>query len=93
MLENAVEVKMLLTHEMETGLRKTPEGKTIPAWFIQVVTVKCNGRVVFKAQCGTAVSKNPFFSFTFSEGKVGDHLEVTWQDNKGSQGKGEAKIT
>ena len=26
-------VRVLMSHEMETGLRKDPAGKTIPAWF------------------------------------------------------------
>jgi Sulphur oxidation protein SoxZ len=40
-----VEIKVLIAHEMETGLRKTPEGALIPAWFIKEITVRCNGLV------------------------------------------------
>jgi sulfur-oxidizing protein SoxZ len=92
-LGSSVEVKLLIAHEMETGLRKTPEGVLVPAWFIQTITVMCNGLVVLKAQCGTAVSKNPFLSFTFSGGKKGDRIQVQWVDNKGGQGKGEARVS
>lgn len=88
-----VEIKVLIAHEMETGLRKTPEGVLVPAWFIKVITVRCNGLVVLRAQCGSAVSKNPFLSFTFSGGKKGDRIEVQWLDNKGLQGKGEARVS
>jgi len=33
-----VEVKVLMSHEMETGLRKDAQGKIIPAHFIRNVT-------------------------------------------------------
>ncbi|HOL36576.1 MAG TPA: thiosulfate oxidation carrier complex protein SoxZ, partial [Rubrivivax sp.] len=35
-------VRVLMSHEMETGQRKDSAGKTIPAWFIQEVTVNHN---------------------------------------------------
>ena len=34
---DTTEVKVLMSHEMETGQRKDAQGKTIPAWFIQNV--------------------------------------------------------
>ncbi|HMR79022.1 MAG TPA: thiosulfate oxidation carrier complex protein SoxZ, partial [Polyangiaceae bacterium] len=36
-------VRVLMSHEMETGQRKDSSGKPIPAWFIQEVTVAHNG--------------------------------------------------
>ena len=38
-------VRVLMSHEMETGLRKDSAGKAIPAWFIQEILhleVKCS---------------------------------------------------
>ena len=32
-------VRVLMSHEMETGQRKDAQGKTVPAWHIQTVTV------------------------------------------------------
>ena len=34
---DSTEVKVLMSHEMETGQRKDAQGKTIPAWHIQTV--------------------------------------------------------
>ena len=42
------------------------------------------GKTVMTANWGTAVSKNPYMSFTFSGGKKGDTLKVNWLDNKGA---------
>ncbi len=88
-----VTVKVLMSHEMETGQRKDSAGKTIPAWFIQQVTASHNGKAVLNAQWGPAVSKNPFLEFRFSGGKAGDKVQVTWTDNRGEKRTDEATIS
>ena len=50
---DTTEVKVLMSHEMETGQRKDAQGKIIPAWFIQNVTVTWNDKTVLSAQWGT----------------------------------------
>ena len=77
-----VEVKALMSHEMETGQRKGADGALVPAWYIQEVTATSNGKTVLQAYWGPSVSKNPFLSFFF-KGKAGDKVVVTWKDNKG----------
>ncbi len=86
------EVKVLMSHEMETGQRKDSSGKTVPAWFIQDVTATWNGKTVLMAQWGPAVSKNPFLSFKFKGGAKGDKVQITWTDNKGEKRTDEAVI-
>jgi sulfur-oxidizing protein SoxZ len=80
---DSTEVKVLMSHEMESGQRKDAQGETIPAWFIQTVTVTWNDKTVLSAQWGTAVSKNPFLSFKFKGGAKGDKLTVSWTDSRG----------
>ena len=93
MAGDKVEVKVLMSHEMETGQRKDSKGTPIPAWFIQTVTATHNGKTVLAAEWGPAVSKNPFLSFRFSGGKPGDKVVITWVDNKGDKRSDEATIT
>ena len=88
-----VDVRVLMSHEMETGQRKDAKGALVPAWFIQNVTAQHNGRTVLSAEWGPAVSKNPFLAFKFSGGKVGDTVTVTWTDNHGEKRTDEARIT
>ena len=88
-----VEVKILMSHEMETGQRKDAKGAAIPAHFIQTVTATHNGKVVLTAEWGPAVSKNPFLSFKFAGGKPGEKVSVTWVDNKGDKRTDEATIS
>ena len=93
MMGGAVDVRVLMAHEMETGQRRDSAGKTVPAWYIQSVTATCNGKTVLSAQWGPAVSKNPFLSFRFTGATAGDKVIVTWTDNKGEKRTDEAVIT
>jgi len=90
--DGTVNVKVLMSHEMETGQRKDNNGKIVPAHFIQNVTATYNGKVVMSAQWGTAVSKNPFLEFNFKGGQKGDKIQITWTDNKGDKRTDEAAI-
>lgn len=85
-------VRVLVSHEMETGQRRAADGKTVPAHFIQTIKAEYAGNPVFSAQWGPAVSKNPFTQFTFKGGKAGDKVKVTWIDNKGETRTDEAAI-
>ena len=87
-----VDVKILMEHAMETGLRKDSKGATIAAHFIQSVTVTHNGKTVLPAQWGTGVSRNPFLHFRFRGGKPGEKVVVSWSDNKGDKRTDEAAI-
>lgn len=88
-----VEVKVLMSHIMETGQRKDAKGVTIPAHFIQNVSATHNGKTVLSAQWGPAVSTNPFLSFRFKGGKPGEKVAITWTDNKGDKRTDEAIVT
>jgi sulfur-oxidizing protein SoxZ len=86
-------VRVLMSHEMETGQRKDASGKVIPAWFIQEVSATLNGKTVMTAQWGPAVSKNPFLQFNLKGAKAGDKVAVSWVDNKGDKRTDEATVS
>ena len=78
-------LKALLTHPMETGLRKDKKtGKKIPAHFIQKLVVEHNGKSVLDADWGAAISANPYLSMKFSGAAAGDSVKITWNDNTGA---------
>ena len=86
------DVKCLMSHPMETGLRKDSKtGEKIPAHFIQEVTAKCNGETVMTGLWSGGISKNPYLSFKFN-GAAGDTVEITWVDNQGNSETGSATI-
>jgi sulfur-oxidizing protein SoxZ len=90
---DSCEVKSLIKHQMETGLRKDKKtGKVIPAHFIQEVSCEHNGSTVLSANWGTAISTNPYLSFEFSGAKKGDTIKLSWVDNMGESDSAEADI-
>ena len=89
---DTVEVKVLMSHPMETGLRKDAGGNLVPAHYIETVKASCNGKDVLTADWGPAVSKNPFLAFRFKGGAKGDKIVVTWTDTAGESRTDEAAI-
>ncbi len=86
-------VKTLMSHPMETGLRKDSKtGKKIPAHHITEVTAEHNGNLVMTANWGGAISKNPYLSFKFKGGASGDKIRISWVDNMGKGDSAEAAI-
>ena len=85
-------VRVLMSHEMETGQRKDSSGNLVPAHFITELSAEHNGKQVLAAQFGTAVSKNPYLAFKFKGGAKGDKLAVSWMDNKGEKRTDEVQI-
>lgn len=77
------EVKVLMSHPMETGRRKSDRDQLVPAHFVQLLTATLNGKPVLEAQWGTGVAKNPYLTFRVKNAKIGDLIEVTWHDNLG----------
>lgn len=86
------EVQALIQHPMDTGLVKNPAGELIPAHYIQQLKFEWNGKDVFVADWGTAVSKDPYVKFSFKGAKKGDDLKISWTDNKGASDTTTAKI-
>jgi sulfur-oxidizing protein SoxZ len=86
-------VRVLMSHEMESGQRKDSAGKPIPAWHITEVVATHNGKTVMTAQWGTAISKNPFLQFTVRGAKAGDKIGISWVDDRGDKRSDEATVS
>ena len=91
--EGVTDVRVLMSHPMETGLRKDSAGKIIPALYINDVKASSGGRTLLAAKWGQAISQNPFLQFRFKGAKVGDKVTVTWTDNSGDTRTDEVAIT
>ena len=86
-------VRVLMNHEMESGQRKVSSGKYVTAWHIQEVLATWNGKTVFTAEWGGAVSKNPYLQFTIKGAKAGDKVAISWRDTKGATRTDEIVVT
>ena len=89
---DVAEVKILATHQMETGLRKDGNGNIIPAHHITDLTAKHKDEVVFVASMGPAVSKNPYLAFSVQGVAKGDTIDLAWVDNQGDSATLSAKV-
>ena len=90
--EGVVTVKALISHPMETGLRKDSKtGEKIPAHFINQVTGEANGKTVMTAYWSGGISKNPYLSYKF-KGAAGDKVKLSWTDNNGKSDSAETDV-
>jgi len=86
-------VKTLISHPMETGLRKNSKtGEKIPAHHVTEVTAEHNGTQVMSANWSGGISKNPYLSFKFKGAAAGDTIKISWVDNMGKGDSAEAQV-
>jgi sulfur-oxidizing protein SoxZ len=84
LIEGKTQIRMLISHPMEHGRRKNEQRETIPAHYIQELTVKHNETIIMSGALGIGVSKDPYFSFMLQGGESGDRIQVSWKDNLGN---------
>ena len=89
---DVADIRVLISHPMENGMRKDSDGKVVPHHFIQQLTVEVGGKMVIQGQTGTAISRNPVFGFKVKGAKAGDKVVVNWVDNTGDKNTAEATI-
>lgn len=93
-LEGSVaDVRTLIGHPMETGLRKDPvTNQLVPLHFIKNITVTHNGKTVMEAEWSQAMARNPYLQFRVREAKANDEIGIAWIDNRGESNSVKAKI-
>ena len=89
---DTTEVQALIQHPMDSGFVKDAQGNLIPPHYIQELTFEYDGKPVFVADWGPAVSKDPYVKFAFKGGKKDGELKISWVDNKGATDTTTAKI-
>lgn len=77
-----IEIKTLVQHVMETGNRKTSDGKVVPRNIVNTFTASFNGAEFFRADIQSAISANPYVAFFLKVPGPGE-FEFTWLDDAG----------
>ncbi len=77
-----IQVKTLIAHPMETGLRHDDEGNIIPRKIIHRFACRYDGEVVFSVDLHEAIAANPYLEFYVRASKSG-RLEFTWEEDGG----------
>ena len=86
-----IEIKTLLSHPMETGLRKDQAGNVIPRKILNKFTCEFNGKPVFSCALEPAISANPYIQFDARIDEEGT-FKFAWTDDDGSVVTAEEKI-
>lgn len=79
----AVTIKTLISHNMESGQRKDKQGNVIPRSIINRFTCEFNGQSVIDIKMEPAISTNPYFEFNATVPEAGEFV-FTWYDDDGS---------
>ena len=79
----AITIKTLISHQMESGQRKDKQGNVIPRSIINRFVVDFNGENVIDVTLEPAISTNPYFEFEATVPESGD-FTFTWYDDDGS---------
>ena len=80
---DAITIKTLISHKMESGQRKDKEGNVIPRSIINRFTCEFNGAMVIDVTMEPAISTNPYIEFEATVPEAGD-FKFTWYDDDGS---------
>lgn len=92
LVDGVVDVRVLMLHPMETGLRPDEAGGFVPAHYITDVQLRHGDRTVLQARMTIAVSRDPLLAFRFRGGQPGDTVSLTWTDNRGRSASRTAQI-
>lgn len=79
----AITIKTLISHTMESGQRKDKDGNTIPRSIINRFTCDFNGENVIDVTLEPAISTNPYFQFQATVPESGE-FKFPWYDDDGS---------
>ena len=79
----AIVIKTLIKHKMESGQRKDKDGNKIPRSIINRFVCDFNGQNVIDVTLEPAISTNPFIQFEAIVPESGEY-KFTWYDDDGS---------
>ena len=87
-----IEIKTLVSHNMETGYRRTERGVPIPRDIVRSFSCTYNGVEIFSADLHPAISANPYISFSTVATESGT-LAFHWKGDNGFAVSSSAQIT
>jgi sulfur-oxidizing protein SoxZ len=77
-----IEIKTMMSHIMETGYRRTANGKVVPRDIITGFTCRYNGAEIFRADLFPAIAANPFVTF-FAVATESGKFDFEWIGDNG----------
>jgi sulfur-oxidizing protein SoxZ len=77
------EVRTLISHPMETGLRRDESKHVIPRHLINKFTCRYNDAVAFSVDMHESIAANPYLSFYLRATESG-RLQFFWEEDGGA---------
>jgi sulfur-oxidizing protein SoxY len=81
--DEIVEIKTMISHWMETGLRTDAQGSPIPRRIINRMTCLLDDRLIFAADLSPAIAANAYLNF-YMVARASGALEFTWHEDGGA---------
>jgi sulfur-oxidizing protein SoxZ len=78
-----IQIKTLVAHEMENGLRRDQAGKLVPRKIINHFACTFNGKPVFACDLEPAAAANPYLVFSVQVEESGI-FNFSWIDDDGT---------
>ena len=80
---DVIDIKVLISHPMESGQRRGVDGQAIPRMIINKFVCTWNGEEVVSLELFPAIAANPFLAFSAIAQESGT-LSMTWVDDDGA---------
>jgi sulfur-oxidizing protein SoxZ len=78
-----LQIRTLITHQMETGLRRDSQGNVIPRKIINRFSCSYNDQTAFSVDLHEAVAANPYLEFYIRATQSG-RLKFAWEEDGGA---------
>ena len=90
---DVADIKLLISHPMETGRRKDPEtGLRVPRHFIREIHCLHNGEEVLAADWSWGIARDPYLSYQVAHAAPGEEVSIRWTDDRGITGSIETRV-
>lgn len=76
------DVRAMIIHPMETGLRKDETGQVVPMRIIRQFRVNLDGDTILDVRLHRAIAANPYFQFPLAPQRSGT-LQLAWEEDTG----------
>lgn len=77
-----IEIRVLVSHPMETGYRRDADGAPLPRDLIRRFTCRYDGETVFSAELHAAIAANPYLAF-HTVAVASGVLSFSWEGDHG----------
>ncbi len=78
----AIEIRVLISHPMESGQRRDDSGQMVPRQIINRFTCTYNDAEVLSLDLHPAIAANPYFAFAARADRSGP-IVLSWTDDAG----------